>query len=226
MRALPIIVTAAVLTGCVAEDNPNRRATLGAAIGALSGAVLGHQVNHGSGKWVGALAGALAGGAVGHYMDNQQREFEAALERERQAHALEIERLQDETLRLIVKNDVSFDVDKDDVQYTFRPSLYRVGNVVKRYDQTVIHVIGYTDSTGAADYNEDLSYRRAENVKRELVLAGVPESRIRIEGRGETEPRASNGTASGRQQNRRVEMFVKPVIQGNEQYAYEPPRYY
>ena len=53
MRALPIIVTAAVLTGCVAEDNPNRRATLGAAIGALSGAVLGHQVNHGSGKWVG-----------------------------------------------------------------------------------------------------------------------------------------------------------------------------
>ncbi len=102
MRALPIIVTAAVLTGCVAEDNPNRRATLGAAIGALSGAVLGHQVNHGSGKWVGALAGALAGGAVGHYMDNQQREFEAALERERQAHALEIERLQDETLRLIV----------------------------------------------------------------------------------------------------------------------------
>ncbi len=63
-------------------------------------------------------------------------------------------------------------------------------------------------------------------MKRELVLAGVPESRIRIEGRGETEPRASNGTASGRQQNRRVEMFVKPVIQGNEQYAYEPPRYY
>ena len=107
MRSLPIILTAAVLTGCVAEDNPNRRATLGAAIGALSGAVLGHQVNHGSGKWVGALTGALAGGAVGHYMDNQQREFEAALEHERQAHALEIERLRDETLRLIVKNDVS-----------------------------------------------------------------------------------------------------------------------
>ena len=149
-----------------------------------------------------------------------------SLERERQAHALEIERLQDETLRLIVKNDVSFDVDKDDVQYSFRPSLYRVGNVVKRYDQTVIHVIGYTDSTGAAAYNEDLSYRRAVNVKRELVLAGVPESRIRIEGRGETEPRASNGTAAGRQQNRRVELFVKPVIQGNEQFAYEPPRYY
>jgi outer membrane protein OmpA-like peptidoglycan-associated protein len=59
-----------------------------------------------------------------------------------------------------------------------------------------------------------------------LATSGVPRSRLRTEGRGEREPRDTNATEAGRQLNRRVEIFVKPVVEGQEQRAYESPRYY
>ncbi len=107
------------VAGC-ATDDPHKRAKVGAAAGAVAGAVLGHQVDGKSGRWVGAVAGALAGGAVGHYMDNQQQEFESALEQERQANEMEIERLKDDTLKLTVDSEVSFDFGKADIKPAFR----------------------------------------------------------------------------------------------------------
>lgn len=228
MKSRVVLLTACLsipLTGCLSEDNPNRRATIGATVGAVVGAIAGNQSSSSSGKWIGALVGALAGGAVGHYMDNQQREFEQALAAERDAHQLEIARLQDETLRLTVDSGVSFDVGQSTIKPTFQPSLRKVADVMNRYDQTVIHVVGHTDSSGPDDFNRQLSNERAIGVKQYLIASGVPYSRIRYEGRGEIEPRASNATAAGRQQNRRVEMFVKPIVEGNEAYAYESPRY-
>ena len=65
-----------------------------------------------------------------------------------------------------------------------------------------------------------------DEVDRLLASYGVPRQRLRTEGRGETEPREDNATEAGRQLNRRVEVFVKPVVEGQEQRAYEPPRYY
>ena len=69
-------------TGCISEDDPNRRAKIGAVTGAIAGAVIGNNVGSGddSNKVIGAIVGALAGGAVGHYMDKQARELELALE--------------------------------------------------------------------------------------------------------------------------------------------------
>ncbi|MCB1790673.1 MAG: OmpA family protein [Gammaproteobacteria bacterium] len=214
------------VAGCATQNDPNERAKIGAAVGAVAGAVLGHQLDDDSGRWVGAAVGALAGAGVGHYMDNQQRDFEAAMQREREANQLEIERLRDDTLKLTVDSEVSFDFGKSDIKPAFRPSLDKLANLLLKYDRTVVHVVGHTDSIGSESYNQGLSERRAMAVGDYLASYGVPRQRLRTEGRGETEPREDNATEAGRQLNRRVEVFVKPVVEGQEQRAYEPPRYY
>lgn len=212
-------------TGC-ATDDPHKRAKIGAAAGAVAGAVLGHQVNSKNGRFVGAAVGALTGGAVGHYMDNQQQEFESALEREREANQMEIERLKDDTLKLTVDSEVSFDFGKANIKPAFRPSLDKLAELLQKYNRTVVHVVGHTDSVGSDAFNQELSERRAINVGNYFATYGVSRDRIRTEGRGESEPRATNATEAGRQLNRRVEVFVKPIVGGQEQRAYEPPRYY
>ncbi len=214
------------LTGCATENDPHQRAKVGAAVGAVAGAVIGHQIDDDSGKWVGAAVGALAGGAVGHYMDNQQREFEAALQDERAANQLEIERLRDDTLKLTVDSEVSFDFNRYDIKPAFRPSLDKLAQLLMKYDRTVVHVIGHTDSIGSEAYNQTLSEQRALSVGDYLATYGVPRQRLRTEGRGEREPRDTNATEAGRQLNRRVEIFVKPIVEGQEQRAYESPDYY
>jgi outer membrane protein OmpA-like peptidoglycan-associated protein len=213
--------------GCTdLQDDPNRRAKVGAAVGAVAGAVLGHQLDSKSGKWVGAAVGALAGGATGHYMDNQQRDFENALAAEQQANQLEIERLKDDTLKLTVDSEVSFDFDRAEVKSSFQSSLDKLAAVISKYDRTVVHIIGHTDSTGPDDYNQRLSERRARAVADYLISRGVDPNRLRTEGRGARPPRDSNATEAGRQLNRRVEIFVKPIVEGQEERAFESPKYY
>ena len=212
----------AVLAGCAADD-PNRRAKTGAAIGAVVGAVVGHQIDHDSGRFVGAAVGAIAGGVVGNYMDDQQREMEAALEEERRNNEIEVQRLKDESLKIDIASEVSFDFDSAAIKPAFRPTLDKVAEVIKRYDRTVVHIIGHTDSIGSEAYNQALSERRARSVMEYFISQGVDASRLRAEGRGETEPRASNDTEAGRQLNRRVELIVKPIVEGQEQKAYESP---
>ena len=214
------------LAGCATQDDPHQRAKVGAAVGAVAGAVLGHQIDHSSGRFIGAAVGALAGGAVGNYMDKQQQEFEAALQQERDANQLEIERLRDDTLKLTVDSEVSFDFNKADIQPAFRPSLDKLAALIVKYDRTVVHVVGHTDSVGSDTYNQELSLRRANSVGDYLAAYGVPGERLRTEGRGESEPRATNDTEAGRQLNRRVELFVKPIVEGEEERAYESPQYY
>jgi len=228
MKSKPLACIACVaVTGLAActTDDPNQRAKAGAAIGAVTGAVIGHQIDHGSGRYIGAVVGAVAGGAVGHYMDNQQAEFEKALKAEQDAHQLEIERLKDDTLKLTVDSEVSFDFDRAAIKPAFKPSLQKLARVINKYDRTIVHVIGHTDSTGPAGYNQRLSERRAESVADYLASQGVSRSRLRTEGRGEFEPRDTNDTEAGRQLNRRVEIFIKPVVEGEEYKAHESPRY-
>lgn len=225
VRNIGLAMIAVALTACAAND-PNRRAKTGAAIGAVVGAVVGNQVDKSTkGRVLGAAVGALAGAAVGNYMDKQQQDFERQLEQERQQKALEIERLKDDTLRLNLDSEVSFDFNRAEIKPAFRPTLNKLGEVINKYDRTVVHVVGHTDSVGSSSYNQQLSRQRADSVVAYLARSGVPSDRLRAEGRGESEPRATNSTASGRQLNRRVEIYIKPIVEGQEQRAYQPPRY-
>ena len=226
MKKVIIVATMATfMTACTTMDDPNRQAKIGAAVGAAAGAVVGYAVEgDAGGAAVGAVAGAAAGGGIGYYMDNQQKEMEAALAEEQARHDLEIKRLEDETLKIDVSSEISFDFGKADLKAAFMPTLQKVSEILVRYPKTVIHVVGHTDSVGSESYNMDLSRHRAQSVINYFVLQGISQSRLVTVGRGETEPRASNNTEAGRQLNRRVEIYVKPVIEGQESQAYETPK--
>jgi len=224
-RRLPaigvVVCVALIVAGCATND-PNRRAKMGAAGGAAAGAAIGYAIGDDAvGALLGATAGALAGGLVGNYMDRQQQEMERVLAEERRRHEVEIERLKDDTLKLNLSSEVSFDYDSAALKPAFYPTLDKLAGVIRKYDRTAVHIVGHTDSTGSADYNQGLSERRARSVESYLVARDTPFERIRTYGLGETEPRATNETEAGRQLNRRVEIFLKPIVEGREREALE-----
>ncbi|MDO6459085.1 OmpA family protein [Granulosicoccaceae sp. 1_MG-2023] len=214
------VAAAAVLAGCAADD-PNRQSKSGAAIGAIAGAVLGHQIEGDKGRYVGAAIGAITGAAVGTYMDDQQRELEEQLAAEQAANEIEMQRIDEETLQLSLNSGVTFDFNSDTVKPEFYSSLNKVANVLSKYQSTAVHVIGHTDSVGSESYNQDLSERRAGSVGSYLSAHGVSSQRLLLEGRGESEPRASNATEAGRAQNRRVEIYLRAIEEGRESEAFE-----
>lgn len=223
-KMLFVIALAVAVASCAADD-PNRRAKTGTAIGAVAGAVLGHQIDSDKGKVFGAAVGAVTGAVVGNYMDKQEQDFDQALQKEQRQHEIEIERMKDNTLKLNLTSEVSFAFDSARIKDSFHPTLDKLAAVINKYDRTVVHVVGHTDSIGPESYNLALSKRRADAVGGYLISRGVSASRLRTEGRGESEPRDTNATEAGRQLNRRVEIYIKPIVEGQEQRAYQPPAY-
>lgn len=224
MKKLVLVTAMAALISACATDDPNQKAKTGAAIGAAAGAIVGYAIDDGAGGvLVGAAVGAATGAGIGHYMDNQQQEMEAALAEEQARHDLEIKRLQDETLKIDISSEVSFGFDSATLTPAFMPTLQKVAEILARYPRTVIHVVGHTDNVGSESYNMTLSRHRAQSVVNYFVLQDIAQSRLVAVGRGELEPRASNDTEAGRQLNRRVEIYVKPIIEGQESEAYQTP---
>lgn len=217
-----IVLSTTLITSCATND-PNRRAKTGAAIGAVVGAVAGNQSSSRNGKYVGALVGALSGAAIGNYMDKQQRQLERELAQERRNNKIAITRIDDETLRLDVRSEASFDVNSASLRKDFRDSLGTMAEIIGEYDQTAVHVIGHTDSTGTQSYNQQLSEKRATSVSRYLSRSGVERQRMRYSGMGENKPIDSNATSSGRSKNRRVEIYLKTIVKDRENEAFRAP---
>ena len=207
-----------LLAGCQTNPDGTRtvnKTAVGAAVGAVAGGVLGNQIdddgNRDRGTITGAAVGAAAGAGVGYLFDRQERELRQAVADERVAQEVAVERVRDDLLTLTLANEVSFDYDSAAIKPTFRPTLQKLADVLAKYDRNRVTIVGHTDSTGSEVYNQGLSERRAEAVRRELSTLGVPASIISATGRGESEPRATNATEAGRQLNRRVEVLVQPV---------------
>jgi len=216
------VLSVMALSAC-ASNEPIGRTQVGAAVGAVTGAILGHQINDDRGRLIGAAVGAIAGAAVGNYMDEQQAALEEQLRQEREAEAIEVTRIANDTLRLNVNSEVSFAVNSALISADFYNSLNKVSGVLKDYAQTVVHVVGHTDSTGPDAYNQRLSEERAGNVRRYLVSQGITDGRVVAEGRGERSPIADNRSEAGRSQNRRVEILLKTIVEGRESAAFQLP---
>ena len=118
---------------------------------------------------------------------------------------------QGDALALTFKSDFTFAVNSSSIRPGMYSEIDRIAQVLSRYPQTTITVIGHTDSTGSESYNQQLSERRADSVKNALVQRGISPSRISAMGYGESAPIADNNTEYGRQQNRRVEVRINPV---------------
>ncbi|KQY35496.1 hypothetical protein ASD21_12040 [Caulobacter sp. Root1455] len=212
------VMAALALAACTTTDPntgmPVRNNTgTGALAGAGVGAVLGYLTNTNKGEQgrknalIGAGVGALAGGAVGNYMDRQQADFRRGLE----GSGVMIRRDGDQIV-LIMPSDVTFAVDKSEVQPQFTRVLDDVARTLNAYPQTTIDVVGHADASGPDDYNQTLSERRASAVAGYLTGPGkVLADRVFVAGQGERQPIASNDTAEGRAQNRRVEIILRPL---------------
>ncbi|MDX1496087.1 MAG: OmpA family protein [Salinisphaeraceae bacterium] len=218
------VATAVTLTGC-ATDDPNKRSKIGAAIGAVVGGVVGHQADGDKGKYVGAVVGAIAGGAVGNYMDKQHAELQKRLAEEAAREELYITELPGNALKIGLASEVSFDTGKHEIKPGAYATYTKIATVLKDFDKTVVHVVGHTDSVGSNEYNQGLSERRASSVGNRLIAEGLPNGRVLLEGRGEREPIADNSTEEGRSRNRRVDIVIKPIVEGRESDAYTPPPY-
>ncbi|MGI8740654.1 MAG: OmpA family protein [Gammaproteobacteria bacterium] len=216
--ALTLCMVAAVITACAATD-PHRRAKTGAGIGAGIGAITGAILGDGKGAVIGGAVGAMGGAAVGDYMDKQQKALDEALAEEQRQNEIEIERMKDESLKLSLSNEVSFDFGKADIKPAFEPSIAKLTDVLQEYSKTNVRVVGHTDSIGSEESNQLLSERRAQAVTGYLASQGITGARLTSEGRGEREPRDTNDSDSGRALNRRVEIYVKPIVKGGQQQA-------
>lgn len=223
-RLAVLALAVAGLSACA--NDPNQRAKTGAVIGAVAGGVLGNQVSHARGApIVGAVVGAIAGGAVGNYMDKQKAELNQKLAEEQRNNELQITQLSDGSLKVGVASDVSFDLNSAQLKPNALDTYAKIGSILKTYDKTVIHVVGHTDTTGSADHNLTLSEARASSVASYLASQGVPSQRIRQEGRGEREPLIRTGDNVNESRNRRVDIVIKPVVEGQESQAWAPPPY-
>jgi len=114
----------------------------------------------------------------------------------------------DNQLRLEIPSDISFDTNSSNIRGAFRPLLDQFAQGLRDNPHTEVRIVGHTDSTGSDAVNDPLSVDRAASTRSYLAARGVDPARIRIEGHGSHQPVASNDTAQGRAQNRRVEIYV------------------
>ena len=204
-------------SACVTDPVTGEQRISKAAIGGLGGAVGGYLLGDLIGgkrdrteKIIGAGIGGLAGAGIGVYMDRQEQE----LRRRTQGTDVDVIRQGDELI-LNMPSGITFATDSASIQPQFRPTLNEVASVLADYDQTYVDIYGHTDSTGTDQYNQQLSERRADAVAAYLAGQGVQRARMATLGYGESQPVATNDTEAGRAENRRVEIKVVPIEQGD-----------
>src|SRR5688572_10432500 len=109
---------------------------------------------------------------------------------------------------VLTLGDTLFPTGKAELKPGATANLDRLKEFLAEYPERTAVIEGYTDSAGSEEFNQELSQRRADAVKRYLVERGVESARLQSAGRGESAPVADNDTAAGRQQNRRVEVII------------------
>lgn len=195
-----IAVLAVAVIALGACTTPGKRTVIGAGAGAIIGGGVGATKGT-KGAAIGAAVGAAAGGALGNYLDKRAKELEQVAPTTRV----------DDGLLVSLSNDLLFETDSAQLTPEAIADLEKLGDILAKYPDDKLKVSGHTDSRGTNAYNEQLSERRAESVRRVLASRGVRDAQMRVLGFGETQPLAENTTVQGRQKNRRVELLIEPA---------------
>lgn len=196
-----------MLSACATDPYTGERkasnTAWGAGIGTLVGAGIGALVDGEKGALIGAGVGAAAGAGAGGYMDVQAQK----LRRELLNTGVQVKEINGQ-IYLIMPGNITFDSNEATIKSGFLPVLNSIAKVIKEYNKTMVQINGYTDSTGSQATNNALSLMRANSVSNYLRVQGVDANRIVANGYGSSNPIASNATALGREQNRRVEIVL------------------
>ena len=205
MRALMIstVVGAMALSGC--QNMEYDKAAIGTGLGALAGyGISKSNANSSAQNNRAAAIGAVVGAATGVYLDNKEKK----LRQQMAGTGVEVNRNPDGSVGLIMPGNITFDTNKSTIKPNFYTTLNKVAQTLTEDNKSAILVTGYTDSTGNDSINIPLSQARAQSVKNYLASQGVSSSRIDAQGLGSSNPIASNATAAGKEQNRRVEISI------------------
>lgn len=194
------LLSALVLYGCKAS-NTLKGAGIGGAAGGVLGGVIAGKDNTATGVIIGAAIGGTAGALIGKRMDKQAEELRADLE------GAKVERV-GEGIKITFDSGLMFTTNQSALNVDTKQNLQDLAAVLQKYEDTNVLIEGHTDSTGDDAYNQSLSEKRASSVQDYLISLGLTYGRLSIAGYGESQPVADNGTAAGRQANRRVEVAI------------------
>ena len=198
-------------TGCANLSNTVKGSAIGAGAGAAIGGIIGKATGKTTtGVLVGTAVGATAGAIIGRQMDKQAEELEKSLE------GANVERVGD-GIQVTFDSAILFAVNSSDLTPEAQASIKDLASSLQEYPNTRVLIVGHTDNTGQAAYNQTLSEKRAQSAAFILAEAGVDPSRLEVTGYGITKPVADNSTVEGRRQNRRVEV----AIYASEEYVQE-----
>ena len=217
MKAIRILLVAAVssamlLGGTACNMNNTGKGALigggsGAAVGAGVGALIGKGKGAGIGAAVGTAVGAGVGALIGNHMDKQKKQLEEQL-----AQQAKVEETTDanglKAIRVTFDGGILFPTNGTTLSQSARTDLSKFAANLKENVNTDVAVYGFTDNTGSMAANTKVANGRADAVETFLVNQGVAKSRITAEGRPMTDYVASNATAEGRAENRRVEIYI------------------
>jgi outer membrane protein OmpA-like peptidoglycan-associated protein len=210
-KAVVIVTCAALgLTACEAPTPENQNMRGGVATGAILGGLVGAIAGPPEGRLgraaMGAAIGGIAGGAIGTTLDQQAQALTQST-----SNNVAVRNTGNELI-VTMPQDLLFAEHRAVVRPDLQQDLAAVAANLLQYPDNRIEIVGHTDNTGSASYNQSLSERRAQAVANVLRDRGVPSGRIIAFGRGENAPVASNLTPEGRAQNRRVEIIIRPVM--------------
>ena len=212
LKTLCIGVLAAgmLLTGCNSMTNTGKGALIGggggAALGAGIGALIGGGKGAGIGSAIGAAVGAGAGTLIGNRMDKQAKQLEQQLQ------DAQVEQVQDQNglaaIKVTFPGGILFPTNGTTLSAGAQTELAQFANSLIQNPETNVQVYGFTDNTGSLAANTKVANGRALAVDRFLIDSGVSPTRVTYQGVPMANYVASNDTAAGRAQNRRVEIYI------------------
>lgn len=191
-----------ILCGC---NNLGKGTAIGAGSGAVLGAIIGKLAgNTAVGAAVGTAVGAGTGAIIGKHMDKVKAEAEAVKN-------AQVENVTDangfQAVKVTFDAGILFATNSSTLNSASQNTISQIANVLKNNKDVDVAIFGHTDNTGSDAINDPLSLKRAQSVDAALRTQGVMSVK-RVEGQGSHNPVADNSTADGRQQNRRVEVYM------------------
>ena len=202
-RAVSALALASLTLGaCSSLNRTEKGGIIGAAAGGTIGGLIGKN-NGGTAKGaiIGAAVGGTIGAVIGHQMDQQAKELEQNIP------GAVVERV-GEGIQVTFASGLLFDFDSDAIKTTAADNLRNLAASLEKYPNTELLIVGHTDSQGSDDYNMTLSEKRATSTANYLASQGVERTRLRTQGRGETEPVTDNSSEVEQARNRRVEVAI------------------
>lgn len=184
-------------------NKTEKGAVIGASTGAVVGGIIGNKSkNTALGAILGAAVGGTVGAVIGSKMDKQAKKLEEEL-----GSTATVERVA-EGIKLTFNSQLLFDFGKTDLKESNKADLQKFAETLKQFPDTDLLIVGHTDDVGSDSFNQTLSEKRADAVSSHLSFLGVGNNRLKIQGKGESQPAVANSTEDSRAQNRRVEIAI------------------